>query len=185
MKSISKIFTSILKKHSLIIEKDFLQLSDISKGKKNIFLENGIKIFIRKVIEEMKPFKLEIIYSYNCEKSELFLDTIISFQVFNNHIKEIFIFNPIKWQLFYSDNKQIYYNEKKIILEKKSNIFISSDNILFLHNFHLCYLFLGIFKEVFIFDKDLEKNNFAINLINLNPDILIQKKENGLLINLI
>ena len=181
--SLSKIFCDALKKYAYILQRDFVEVTNVLPHKRVSFLNSGIKIFLKNVMAEMEVFNLDIDYFYDNKTSECFLDTVLAIQIFTENFEENIIFNPMKLHVFYSDNKTVFFNDKKIIpVQNTNNLQVRSINPFFIQNLYICYFFLGCFKEIIISERDLENNKYALALCAKLPHIICEKIPEGLLI---
>jgi hypothetical protein len=166
--SISKIIVNTLKKYSYILQKDFTEITNILPKKRKIFISNGIKIFMKNVEKEIENFQLDIDFFFDTNLFTSILDINISMEIKKDILCEYIVFNPIKMHFFYTYGNNLFFNDKKIsfLVENENKLVINSKNPLFVHNIYLCYLLLGTFKEIVIYQEHLEINKFAINILN-------------------
>lgn len=181
---IIKIFIKNLKKYSYILEKDFVELTNMYVDKRINFVKCGVKLFMKNVEKEMQIFNLDIDYEVDANAAYYFLDTVVSIKLMNNYMTEYIVYSPIKNHVFYTDNNEIFFNDKKIIdIKHFNNIKIQSLNPLFLNNLYICYLLLGSFQEILINKNHIQNNLIAIEMVKkliLKLNIKIEESDENI-----
>lgn len=180
-KTIVKIVIETLQKYAYILQRDFMEIANIMPNKRASFLSNGVKMFLKNVMNDIEVFNLTIDHYYDTKTSEYFLDTVLCIKISNHRMEENIIFNPIRSHVFFTDDKHVYFNDKKITSVTHLNqTNMHSSNPLFIQNLHVCYFLLGCFKSIIIDDKDLERNRFSLSMCSNIPFVKIQKIDNGM-----
>ena len=172
-------FVQVLKEYSFILNRDFGELVNVQPHKREVFINKGVKIFLGKILEEMKIFNLNIQHYIDTRLAESFIDIVVSMKVYRETICEYIIFSPIKGHIFYTDRQNVYFNEKVIntYVDNKTELVLNSANLLFLPNMYPCYLLIGCFKEIQLESSDLEQNKYGLELVRKHPHSEIEEKE--------
>lgn len=188
MQSVIGQFVKTLRENSFVLKRDFNELPHILPHKRAVFINSGIRVFLKKVLEDLSVFRINIQHYIDVNAAESMLGVIISIRVYWEKIDEYIVFDPIKGHIFHTDKTRVFFNDNLVsgIMKNINNFSVKSTNELFMHNIYPLNIILGAFKEVIISPSHIERNKYALKILEKIPSInLLKEKDDSINIHVI